>query len=196
MSIEEGFDIRTAAKMEVALDRVCGKTPTGEQHDVRKRVAQAILACAKGGKTTLDALTEAGEKVLWRARKGCLTACDYQIRMPDAETRPSLFRRKPLCLLCRRVCLGCVQAASGGASLASGLSANLASSALSELGLSHLRHISSVRPVVPIEGTVRFPHFGQRVTPSMGNPLICRAASMRELPISSSRLNEKSCPLL
>ena len=65
--IEDSFDIRTAANMEVALDRVCGKTPTGEQHDVRKRVAQAILVCAKSGKITLGALTEAGEKALWCA---------------------------------------------------------------------------------------------------------------------------------
>jgi hypothetical protein len=67
MLIEDSFDIRTAANMEVALDRVCSKTPTGEQHDVRKRVAQAILMCAKSGNTTLGALTEAGERALWRA---------------------------------------------------------------------------------------------------------------------------------
>ena len=65
--MEDSFDIRTLANMEVALDRVCGKTPTGEQHDVRKRVAQAVLLCAKSGKTTLGALTEAGEKALWCA---------------------------------------------------------------------------------------------------------------------------------
>jgi hypothetical protein len=38
----------------------------GEQHDVRKRVAQGILQCAKNGKTTLGALTEAGKKALVR----------------------------------------------------------------------------------------------------------------------------------
>jgi hypothetical protein len=67
MLIEDSFDTRTHANMEVALERVCAKTPIGEQHDVRKRVAQAILTCAKSGKTTLGALTEAGEKALWRA---------------------------------------------------------------------------------------------------------------------------------
>jgi hypothetical protein len=65
MIIEGSFDTRTLANMNVALDRVCGKTPTGEQHDVRKRVAQAIVRCAKNGRTTLGALTEAGEKGLW-----------------------------------------------------------------------------------------------------------------------------------
>lgn len=64
--IEGSFAPRTLANMNVALDRVCGKTPSGEHHDVRKRVAKAIVQCAKGGKTSLGALTEAGEKVLWK----------------------------------------------------------------------------------------------------------------------------------
>lgn len=61
--IEGSFDRRTLGNMEVALDRVCAKTPGGEMHDVRKRVADAIVRCARGGKTTLGALTEAGERV-------------------------------------------------------------------------------------------------------------------------------------
>lgn len=64
--IEGDFDSRTLANMNVALERVCGKTPCGQEHDVRKRVAQAIVRCARTGKSTLGALTEAGEKVLWR----------------------------------------------------------------------------------------------------------------------------------
>ncbi len=64
--IEDRFDPRTLANMNVALDRVCNKTPCGAEHDVRKRVAKAILQCARNGKTTLGALTEAGEKALWR----------------------------------------------------------------------------------------------------------------------------------
>jgi hypothetical protein len=66
IKIEDSFDIRTLANMDVALDRVCGRSPIGGQHDVRKRVAQAIVRCAKDGRTTLGALTEAGEKALWR----------------------------------------------------------------------------------------------------------------------------------
>jgi hypothetical protein len=64
--IDGNFDPRTFANMNVALDRVCGKTPSGVLHHVRKRVARAIIQCAKSGKTTLGALTEAGEKALCR----------------------------------------------------------------------------------------------------------------------------------
>jgi hypothetical protein len=66
MTINESFEPRVQANMDVALERVCGKTTYGEQHAVRKRVARAILQCAKTGKTSLGALTEAGEKALWR----------------------------------------------------------------------------------------------------------------------------------
>jgi hypothetical protein len=66
MIIEGSFDSRTLANMEVALDRICGKTPSGEQHEVRKRVAEAIVRCARSGRTTLGALTEAGKKALCR----------------------------------------------------------------------------------------------------------------------------------
>ena len=65
IQIEDRFDIRTLANMHVALERVCGKSPIGEQYDIRKRVAHAIVRCAKDGRTTLGALTEAGEKALW-----------------------------------------------------------------------------------------------------------------------------------
>lgn len=64
--IEGSFDSRTLANMDVALERVCEKTPRGEQHELRKRVANAILQCARSGKTSLGALTEAGERELAR----------------------------------------------------------------------------------------------------------------------------------
>jgi hypothetical protein len=60
--IEESFNRRTLANMEVALDRVCSGAPIGEQHEFRKRVAEAIVLCARSGKTTLGALTQAGER--------------------------------------------------------------------------------------------------------------------------------------
>jgi hypothetical protein len=63
---EGNFDARTLANMNVALDRVCGKSRSGERHEVRKRVAQAIVQCAKTGRSTLGALTDAAEKALWR----------------------------------------------------------------------------------------------------------------------------------
>jgi hypothetical protein len=64
--IQGDFDRRTLVKMEMALDRVCANTPCGEQHAVRRRVAQGIVRCAKNGKTSLGALTEAGERALAR----------------------------------------------------------------------------------------------------------------------------------
>src|ERR1700747_408729 len=62
--IEGSFDARTLARMNVALDRVCEHTPLGEQHEVRERVAQGIIRCAKSGRTTLRALREAGGRAL------------------------------------------------------------------------------------------------------------------------------------
>jgi hypothetical protein len=64
--IEGSFEPRTLANMNVALDRVCRKIASGEDHNVRKRVAKAIVQCARSGKTTLAALTEAAAKELWR----------------------------------------------------------------------------------------------------------------------------------
>ena len=64
--IDGSFDRRTLANMEVALDRVCAKAPRGETHEVRKRVAEAILRCSRSGRTTLGALTQAGERVRLR----------------------------------------------------------------------------------------------------------------------------------
>jgi hypothetical protein len=64
--IDGDFNSRTLANMEVALDRVCGSTPLGEQYDVRKRVAEGILQCARHGRTMLGALTEAGVRALAR----------------------------------------------------------------------------------------------------------------------------------
>jgi hypothetical protein len=62
--VEDGFDTRTFANMNVALDRVCRRWPDGEQHRFRKLVAERIIRCARSGKKTLGALTEAGERVL------------------------------------------------------------------------------------------------------------------------------------
>jgi hypothetical protein len=58
LMIEGAFNSRTVANMVAALERVCRDTPLGEQHDVRKRVAEGILRCAKNGRTTLGALLQ------------------------------------------------------------------------------------------------------------------------------------------
>jgi ribosomal protein L32E len=44
--IEDRFDARTLANMNVALERVCQRRPDGENHKVRRRVAQRIIQCA------------------------------------------------------------------------------------------------------------------------------------------------------
>ena len=62
--IADGFDIRTLARMDAALERVCRGRPGGDRHDVRKRVAESIVLCARGGKTGLGRLVEAGERAL------------------------------------------------------------------------------------------------------------------------------------
>ena len=61
MSIEEAFDSRTLANMEVALERVCETVPEGKSHAVRKRIAEHIIQCARDGRTTLGELTAAGQ---------------------------------------------------------------------------------------------------------------------------------------
>jgi hypothetical protein len=59
--IEGRFDARTLANMNVALERICQQRPDGEDHKVRRRVAQRIIQCAKRGRRTLGALTKAGQ---------------------------------------------------------------------------------------------------------------------------------------
>lgn len=63
--IEDGFDERTLANMNVALERACTQLPTGkDNHAARKFIAGKIIACAKSGKLTLTDLTTAGQKAL------------------------------------------------------------------------------------------------------------------------------------
>ena len=64
--IVEQFDRRTMAMMEVALDRACARFQQGGRHNIRKRVAQSIVWCAKTGNIDLDALTEAAERAVAR----------------------------------------------------------------------------------------------------------------------------------
>jgi hypothetical protein len=66
MLINGAFDSRTLANMNVALDRVCTVAAGGEEYSVRKLIAQRIVKCARGGKTTLGELTIAGERALAR----------------------------------------------------------------------------------------------------------------------------------
>jgi hypothetical protein len=67
--IENEFDSRTRANMDVALERVCKGRPDGEHHEIRKRVAESMIRCAKSGNTSLTALTDAGLTALAKKRK-------------------------------------------------------------------------------------------------------------------------------
>jgi hypothetical protein len=67
--IEDRFDARTLANMNVALERVCQRRPDGEDHRVRKIVAQRIIQCAKIVKKTLGALTNAGERYVRNSQR-------------------------------------------------------------------------------------------------------------------------------
>ena len=67
--IEDRFDARTLANMNVALERVCQRRPDGEDYRVRKLVAQRIIRCAKIGRKTLGALTNAGERYVRNGRR-------------------------------------------------------------------------------------------------------------------------------
>ena len=61
--IVERFDHRAMTAMEEVLEKACERWPNGGTHRLRKRVAQSIIR-AETGNTSLDALTEAGERAL------------------------------------------------------------------------------------------------------------------------------------
>jgi hypothetical protein len=44
---EGDFNARTRANLEIALDRVCQQSPIGDQHELRKRIAQALIRRGK-----------------------------------------------------------------------------------------------------------------------------------------------------
>ena len=59
------FDERTAANMEVALERICQRLPADKQnHEVRKFIAERIIGAARKGHTNLTELTAAGSQAL------------------------------------------------------------------------------------------------------------------------------------
>ena len=67
--IEDRFDARTLANMNVALERVCQRRPDGEDPGVRKLVARRIIQCTTIGKKTLGALTNAGKRYVRNRRR-------------------------------------------------------------------------------------------------------------------------------
>jgi hypothetical protein len=61
------FDWRTSANLDVALETVCRKLPSGGDHETRKRVAEALLRAAKSGHTNLGDLESVGREALREA---------------------------------------------------------------------------------------------------------------------------------
>lgn len=58
-------DDRTAANMEVALERVCQRLPPERQdHEARGLIAERIIDAARKGQLTLAELTAAGVQAL------------------------------------------------------------------------------------------------------------------------------------
>jgi hypothetical protein len=58
------FDGRVQATMELVLDEVCAELPNGGDHKSRKYIAEQLIQAARGGQTTLGALTYAGRRAL------------------------------------------------------------------------------------------------------------------------------------
>ncbi len=82
--IVERFDRRTMAAMELALDKACQCCPGGGKHNLRKRVAQSIIQCAKHGNDSVDALAEAGERALARLQQNS----ERSVKRKSADLRP------------------------------------------------------------------------------------------------------------
>jgi hypothetical protein len=61
------FDQTTMANMTAALDAVCKRIPPEkDSHEVRKRIADAMVACAKSGRRTLVISKTSGRKLCRR----------------------------------------------------------------------------------------------------------------------------------
>ena len=59
------FDQSTVANMTAALDYVCKRiSPDKDNQELRKRIANAMVACGHAGKRTLVDFQDAGIKVL------------------------------------------------------------------------------------------------------------------------------------
>jgi hypothetical protein len=63
------FDRRTTANLEVALERVCHKLPSGGDHETRKRVAERLLQAAESGHRNLGELEAVGRGALREASR-------------------------------------------------------------------------------------------------------------------------------
>jgi hypothetical protein len=59
------FDQNTIANMTAALEYVCKRIPPDkDSHEIRKRIADAMVACGHAGRRTLVDFQDAGTKIL------------------------------------------------------------------------------------------------------------------------------------
>ena len=59
------FDQNTIANMTAALEYVCKKIPANKDgHEIRKRIADAMVACGHAGRRTLVDFQDAGMEVV------------------------------------------------------------------------------------------------------------------------------------
>jgi hypothetical protein len=64
------FDQTTIANMTAALDFICKKIPAAEDsNELRKRIGDELVRCARTGRRSLAELQQAGMKVLEEAVK-------------------------------------------------------------------------------------------------------------------------------
>jgi hypothetical protein len=76
------FDQNTLANMTAALESVCNKIPPDrDAHDLRKRIGDAMIACAGTGKRTFVDFQDAG-----------LRALEETMRKPKSNWLRGLFR--------------------------------------------------------------------------------------------------------
>jgi hypothetical protein len=64
------FDQNTIANMTAALDHVCQKIPAAsDTNELRKRIADELIHCARSGNRTLIDFQEAGLRILKNATR-------------------------------------------------------------------------------------------------------------------------------
>lgn len=62
------FDECVQGNMDVVLEEICAALPNGGDHGDRKFVAEHLIQCARGGKTSLAELTYIGRRALLQLR--------------------------------------------------------------------------------------------------------------------------------
>jgi hypothetical protein len=58
------LDQRTQADIDEVLELVCGELPHGGRHEERKYIAEQLIGCAGGGRTTLEDLQIVARRAL------------------------------------------------------------------------------------------------------------------------------------